>query len=322
MLRMVDARRERLTNVERYSYIWFHGTPREAFVAARSAAVLDPDGWTYGTGLRANHAGYFADAATALSGRAALAAKGDYGAKTWPAWRSQYMTALHATGNFTRELAEVQLARTELAGATQDWFYPQELRALAGLHRLSEFQTVQRRLLAKPRDSVNIDLMQTAALELQRHGYRAEGDALLREVATIALALEGSRDSIVVATALTAAGRHSEALERFAAMTAGSSAVARLGRYGAAAALAGRTEIASQMDARLAQVTTGTAAGWWRGMIAAARGDCSAAVGFLRTATEGGVSYGNGVWWHASPWIMPIAGCSAYESLPAMRAPE
>jgi len=322
VLKIVEARTERLTEIERLFIPWFRGPPANAYVAAKTALQMDPssDMWNYGVGFRANGAGYFRDAVEPLSRRAALAAQGSRSAHVWPAWRGQLMTALHATGDYERELAEVKLARTELLGANENTYYAQELEALAALGRVEELRAVVARQMVRRIDSVNVIQLESAGLELKRHGHRQEGERVIAELAEFAMAHEAALDSLTVASALALARRYDEALPRLAKLAEGSSNYTRVGRYGVFATFAGKREIADQVMSRLTQMGDNATSHMWRGLLSAAAGNCEAAVADFRTGVEKGLLFTTN-WWHSDPSTEPIWGCEAFEKLPPMKAP-
>lgn len=323
VLRFIAARADRLTEIERLNLAWFRDPPAQAFATARAASRLDPrsDIWTYAVGFRANSAGYFEDAVRALSRRAEFAARGSQSAQVWPAWRSQYLEALHATEDYGRELSEVRLARTELPNANENLYVAQEMRALAALGRVGELRAIVQRLMKRRADSVPVLQIQIAGLELKRHGRAQDGETLIAEAGAFAAANEGALDSLVAATALGLARRYDEALPRLERLANGSTVPVRVGRYGAFATLAGRRDVADQAMARLIALGETPQSYVWRGLMLAAAGRCEDAVSAFRTATEKGQAFGGGTFWHMDPATEPIWGCEAWKKLVPMRAP-
>jgi TolB-like protein len=322
LLTIVDAKQDRLTEIERLNLPWLRDVPAKGFIVARTAARMDPasDQWAYAVGFKANGVGYFEDAVAALARRAEFAARGSYSAKVWAPWRGQYMEALHGAGDFARELSEVKLARAELPQATVNTYYVQELRALAALGRIDELRAVTTRLMAMRPDSVPVVQIQTAGFELKRHGHKAEGEKLIAEVADFAAAHESAIDSLAFATALALARRYDVALPRLEKLATGSSAFVRVGRYAVFSVFAGRRDVGDRMMTRLAELGDVAPSHTWRGLLSASTGDCQGAVAHFRMAIERGQLFSTG-FWHWDPSTEPIWGCEAFEKLPSMRAP-
>jgi tetratricopeptide (TPR) repeat protein len=228
-------------------------------------------------------------------------------------------TALHATGDYARELSEVRLARSELRRG-DDLYVTEEARALAALGRSDEARAIANRLMSRqPASSVNINQLTIVALELKRHGAKAAGEALLSDIAAFALANESQLDSLAVASVLGAAGKYAESLARLEKLTATSTNQTRISRHGQVAALSGRRELAGQLAARITGATA--AADMNRGYIAAASGDCPRAVAYFQGAHEKGFAFGAPGWWHNFVPTEPIWGCEAFNKLPPMKAP-
>ncbi len=318
LLDIVAARSDELTQLERYNLTWYRGTFDEAYRAAKAGAELDI-GWSYGVGLRANQAGYYAEAVEYLSRRAALAEDGNYSAQTWPAWRGQYMRALHALADYQTDLAEVEIARSDLS-APERWVV-QELRARAAMGQVDEVSAIVDRLLTQAVGEVNLTQILNASQELKLHGHREEGEAVAARAAEFALANESALDSMAVAATLYHAGMFDEALPRLATLAEGSEDYVRVGAYGGAAALAGESEIADQVMTRLREMGNDRLSHLWRAYVSAAGGNCDAAVAHFGHALERRQVYAASSWRHQNRFTEPIWECEAWKELGAPKTP-
>jgi tetratricopeptide (TPR) repeat protein len=301
LLDYIEARRHLLTEIEQYNLTWFRGSPEEAYQAARSARELDPLGWTYGVGLRANHAGYFPEAVEALSHRAELAEMGNYSAQTWPAWRSQYMVALHAVGDFATELAEARAANE--AYPENPWWIWNEMRALAGMGDVDQVLALvdsAEVLLETHENASHFENLEDIAVELKVHGHPDEGMALLDKV--IAHYREIGNQA-QLADALGFAGRTREAFEALEPLMSQETSPDLVGWYGAAAAMVGEDEVAEETLNRL-EARTDAASGnnlRYQAAIHGALGRCDQAIQLYRDANNAGFTYiqaWGGEWWH------------------------
>ncbi len=319
LLDHIEARRDRLTEIESYNLTWFRGTPEPAMRAAMAARELDPLGWTYGVGLRANQAGYFEIAAEALSHRKELAEAGNYSAQTWPPWRGQYTVALHAIGDHETELAEARLANSDFPD--NPWWIWNEMRALAGLGRVDEV------LALVDSAMVLLETFELAAFwenledigaELKVHGHPEEGNAVLEQVIAHYREID---NQVQLADALGFAGRPQEAFETLAAILDEGSSLAVIGWYGAAGAMVGETGVAEEMLALLGSRPDAAIPNSLRyqAAIHGALGRCDEAIRLYRDAIELGFIFNQawgGEWWHRDWETEPVReNCPEFQSL-------
>ncbi|MGD8278439.1 MAG: hypothetical protein PVH00_10460 [Gemmatimonadota bacterium] len=320
LLREVEARADRLGEMERYSLAWYRGrTPEDRLAAAEGAVVLDPIGWTYNVGYRANIAGHFHEAVEWLSRRREQAEAGHHWARTWPAFRSQYLVALHATGDHETELAEAQLARADFPD--RPWWIWNEMRARAGLGQadvvLAQFDTTQI-LLETNELAAYWENLEDIAVELMVHGQAEAGQSLQEKVVDHYREID---NRVQLADALGFAGRPQEALELLAPLISDGSSPDQVGWYGAAAAITGDTETARQALALLESMPTAATANSLRyqGALHGALGDCDRAIELYRQATAAGFSYNanwGGEWWHRDWETQPVRdNCPAFQTL-------
>lgn len=319
LLDYIEARVDRLTPIEEYNLAWFRGPPEKALVAARAARELDPLGWTYGVGLRANQAGYFHEAVEALSHRAELAAMGNYSAQTWPAWRGQYTMALHATGDHETELAEARLANRDFPD--DPWWIWNEMMALAGLGRVDEVLAlvdsaeILLETLELPRFYENLEDIGT---ELKVHGHPDAGDDLLEKVISHYREIG---NPLQLADALGFAGRTQEAFEVLTPVMAQATSADQLGWYGSAAAIIGNESTAEEI---LRQLEGRSDSGRgnnlrYQAAIHGALGRCEKALELYGEATGVGFSYSQawgGEWWHRDWEAEPVRrNCPEFSTL-------
>lgn len=309
LLDHIEARSDRLTEIERHNLAWFRGPPEAALAAARAARELDPLGWTYAVGLRANQAGRFEEAAEALSHRAELAEMGNYSAQSWPAWRSQYMMALHAIGDHETELAEARAANA--AYPDNPWWIWSEMRALAGLGRAGEVLMLvdSAEALLETFDNAGFfENLEDIGAELKAHGYAEEGDAVLDKVIAHYREID---NPIQLADALGFRGLTREAYEIFRNEVSDGSSADQVGWCGAAAAILGEVEAAEEFLTRLesrSDANTGNNLRY-QAAIHGALGRCDQAIDLYRRATEAGFSYTQawgGEWWHRDWETAPV----------------
>lgn len=318
LLREVEARGDRLDEMQRYRLAWYRGNPEEALAAAKAAAELDPIGWTYGVGFRANIAGHFHEAVEWLSRRQNQAETGYHWAQAWPAFRAQYLLALHATGDHETELVEAQLART--AFPDNRWWIFNEMMARAGLGQasvvLAQFDTTQVLLETNELPSY-WEGVEDIAVELMVHGQAEAGQSLQEKV------VDHYREignPFQLADALGFAGRPQEAFEVLAPVVANATTADQIGWYGAAAAISGDAATAEQVLARLeshASAATGNNLRY-QAAIHGALGNCDRAIELYRQATTAGYSYTAArlEWWHRDWETQPVrANCPAFQTL-------
>ena len=319
LLDHIEARSDRLTELEGYNLAWFRGPAEPAMRAAQAARELDPLGWTYGVGLRANQAGYFGVAAEALSHRAELAERGNYSAQSWPAWRSQYLTALHAIGDHETELAEARLANADFAD--NPWWIWSEMRALAGLGdvdqvlALVDSAAVLLETLELPAFYENLE---DIAVELMVHGHPDAGNALLEQVITHYREIENPAQ---LADALGFAGRTEEAFQTLQPIITDEVTPDLIGWFASAAAMVGELEVAEEMLARLEARPDAVVGNnlRYQAAIHGALGRCGRAIELYREATESGFSYSQawgGEWWHRDWETRPVReNCPEFQNL-------
>jgi tetratricopeptide (TPR) repeat protein len=319
LLDHIQARRERLTEIEGYNLAWFRETPEPAMRAAMAARELDSLGWTYGVGLRANQAGYFQIAAEALSHRKELADAGNYSAQIWPAWRSQYLTALHAIGDHETALAEARLANSDFPD--NPWWIWQEMRALAGLGRVDEVLALvdSAFVLLETFPLPNFyETLEDIGTELKVHGYPDEGNGVLERVIIHYREVDNQPQ---LADALGFAGRTQEAFETLRAILNDESSLAQVGWLGAAAAIIGETGMAEEMLARLqsrpdAEIPNNLR---YQAAIHGALQRCDQAIQVYREAIDLGFIFNQawgGEWWHRDWETEPVrANCPEFQSL-------
>lgn len=319
LLDFIEERSDLLTDIERYSLTWFRGPPEDALRAARAARELDPLGWTYGVGLRANQAGHFTEAAEALSHREELVALGSDNARNWPAWRGQYMTALHAIGDHETELAVAMTAREDF---TDDpWWIWNEMRARAALRQVAMVRTLYDSatiILASNPNPSHYENLEDIAVELKVHGEAEAGDELLE------LVIEHYRqgnNAAQLADALGFAGRTQEAYEALEPVIAEAEVPDVLGWFGVAAAITGRTDRAEEMLARLEGLPSASTGNSLRYQAAlhGALGRCDRAIELYRQSFQAGFAYSQawgGEWWHRDWETAPVReNCPQFQSL-------
>ncbi|MCG6954488.1 MAG: hypothetical protein LJF04_00725 [Gemmatimonadetes bacterium] len=318
LLREIEARADRLDDMQRYRLMWYRGNPEEALAAAEAAAQLDPIGWTYGVGFRANIAGHFHEAVDWLSRRHEQAEAGYHWARAWPAFRAQYLLALHATGDHETELAEAQLARTDFPDNA--WWIFNEMMARAGLGQadvvLAQFDTTQM-LLATNELPSYWEAVEDIAVELMAHGQAEAGQSLQEQVVDHYREVD---NPFQLADALGFAGRPQEAFEVLAPVLADITTPDPIGWYGAAAAISGDPATAAQVLARLESLPSATTGNnlRYQAAIQGALGNCDRAIELYRQATEAGYSYTSArlEWWHRDWETQPVrANCPGFQTL-------
>lgn len=319
LLDYIEAHRDRLTEIEEYNLTWYRGSPTEAYFAAVEARKLDTLGWTYGVGLRANQAGFFAEAAEALSHRAELAAMGNYSAQTWPAWRGQYLQALHGVGDYETELAEAQLARADFQDNV--WWIWDETRARIDLGQIEYAMVLLDSisiLLETNENPSHFENLEDIAMELKAHGHPDEAAPLMEQVIDHYREVDNPAQ---LADALGYAGRTDEAYHTLLPIVTEESGVGVTAWLGAAAAIIGETDMAEQILARLEsrpEATTGNNLRY-QAAIRGALGQCERAVELFRQANDAGLSYiqaWGGEWWHRDWKTEPVRNnCPQFQTL-------
>ena len=318
LLSFIEARVDRLTDIERYNLRWYRGDPEESLQAARDAAGLDPLGWTYAVGYRAIRAGYFAEAAEWLGRRTELEEAGSYWARTWPAFRSQYMMALHALNDHDTELSEAQIARETFPDAP-GWIW-NEMRARAALGQVdmvrAQLDTATTYIETITNHWENLE---DVATELMAHGEAEAGQALQEMVVEHYRSVD---NPIQLGDALGFAGRHQEAFSIFVVQDhSASQNPDPLGWLGAAAAIIGETAQAEDALAQL-EARADAASGnnlRYQAAIHGALDRCDRAVELYREATSAGFTYSQawgGEWWHRDWETKPVRdNCPNFQSL-------
>jgi tetratricopeptide (TPR) repeat protein len=315
----IEARADLLTELEHFNIPWYRGTPEEALGAAKGAAALDPLGWTYAVGFRANWAGHFPEAVEWLSRRPQLEERGSYWARTWTPFRSQYMMALHAVGDHETELAEAQQARVDFAD--NPWWIWSEMRARAALGQVeavrAQYDTTVT-LLETNENASHWENLEDIATELKVHGNPDAGQALME---TVVAHYREVGNTVQLGDALGFAGHPDEAYRTLAPLMDGDPSVDVIGWYGAAAAISGETVQAEETLARLeghATAATGNNLRY-QAAIHGALGHCDRAIELYRQATEAGFAYHQawgGEWWHRDWDTEPVrANCPQFSSL-------
>jgi len=319
LLDHIEARIGRLTEIERYNLAWFRGPPEPAMRAAQAARELDPLGWTYGVGLRANQAGFFEIAAEALSHRSELAEMGNYSAQTWPPWRSQYTVALHAIGDHGTELAEARLANSDFPD--NPWWIWNEMRALAGMGEVDQVLALvdSAHVLLQTFDNAGFfENLEDVAVELKVHGNPEPGDALLEQVIAHYREIDNPAQ---LADALGFAGRTQEAYETLGPIISDESSPDLIGWSGVAAAIIGETEAAEETLSRLESRPDAAIGNSLRYQAAlhGALGRCDRAIELYKEATEAGFSFSQawgGEWWHRDWETVPVReNCPGFQGL-------
>ena len=243
---------------------------------------------------------------------------GHHWARTWPAFRSQYLFALHATGDHETELAEAQLARADFPDSP--WWIFSEMMARAGLGQadavLAQFDTTQM-LLETNELSTYWENVEDIAVELMVHGQAEAGQSLQEKVVEHYRAIG---NPVQLADALGFAGRPQEAFEVLAPVVADATTPDPIGWYGAAAAISGDAATAEQALARLEGLPSAATANnlRYQAAIHGSLGNRDRAIELYRQATEAGFSYSSArmEWWHRDWETQPVRdNCPAFQTL-------
>jgi len=319
ILKHIEARSDLLTEQERFNIPWYRGTPEEALAAAKGAAARDPLGWTYAVGLRANWAGHFQEAVDWLSRRQQLVDRGSYWARTWPAFRGQYLMALHAVGDHETELAEAQLARVDFPD--DPWWIWNEMMARAGMGQADVVRAqvdTTTMLLETHENSRHWENLEDIATELMVHGQPDVGQELQERV------VEHYREvgnTMQLADALGFAGRPQEAYDALVPVVDGATTPDQIGWFGAAAAIVGDSQAAEEALARLEDHATASTGNnlRYQAAIHGALGRCDRAIELYREATNAGFAYHQawgGEWWHRDWETVPVrTNCPQFQTL-------
>ncbi len=319
LLAVIEVRADRLTELERFNIPWYRGTPEEALAAAKGAAALDPLGWTYAVGLRANWAGHFAEAVEWLGHRQELVDRGSYWARTWTPFRSQYMMALHAVGDHETELAEAQLARADFSD--DPWWIWNEMMARAGMGQAdivrAQFDTTVM-LQETHEDSGYWEALEDIATELMVHGQPDLGHELQERVVAHYREVGNTTQ---LADALGFAGRPQEAYDVLVTIVDGATTPDQIGWFGAAAAIVGDAQAAEEALARLEDHVSASTGNnlRYQAAIHGALGRCERAMELYHEATQAGFAYHQawgGEWWHRDWETVPVrTNCPEFQTL-------
>lgn len=222
-------------------------------------------------------------------------------------------------GDHATELAEAQLARSELADNPW-WIWP-EIRARAAMGQAdvvrAQLDTVDALLETSPNPS-HWENLEDVAMELKVHGHPELGQELQERVVAHYRAQE---NILQLGDALGFAGRPREAYEVLTPLAGEGANFNVLGWYGVAAAVTGDAEAAREALARLEGLTDIAFGGSLRyqAAIHGALGACDRAIALYEQATEAGFSYTQawgGEWWHRDWDTEPVqANCPGFQAL-------
>jgi serine/threonine-protein kinase len=242
-----------------------------------------------------------------------------------PFYYNHLTRALHALGDYRRELAAAEQARAQFPELL--YMRLPKVRALAALGRIEELDAYLEDCLAQPSDSrlgtTPGSILDSAVIELRAHGQAQAADSVLQRL----LGWLSGRPSAEAATeevrrvrvdALSLAGRWDEAQAAADSLSAAQPGPVYVGKRGVIAARRGDRAMAERLGAELAGMPSWRGqSSFWRGKIAAALNQRPQAIALLRDAVaQGNLSLSNS---DADPDLEALRDLPEFRALTAPR---